>query len=382
MKKIFYFSLGFLLLVLIFLGAYNFAFRNNVNDPTADASKKQQLKDQTEAQSKEPSPSITITNPVNERVLGATMDTSGMLYYFSLDDQSLKEASSEGKNEQVLMSALPGTPIRILWSPKFDQALILIKQRSNNANLWYFADLATKTISPLKPEISRMAWDNIGEKVFYQYTDPKNDTRTLNIANPDGSGWKTITATGGDSYLAAIPQSVLLSFWSRPNALEKTTLESISVTGDNRNILLTDTFGADFRWSPSGDKVLVGTSDEKGGHQLVVSLMNAHGGELHSLSLPTLISKTVWSKDNKTIYFALPGSLPDNAVLPNDYFDKKIITQDTFWKMDTATGKKARIVDLKNTTQSLDSIDLFLSPKEDRLFFTDRATNRLYQIDL
>ncbi|PJB99873.1 MAG: hypothetical protein CO075_03545, partial [Candidatus Moranbacteria bacterium CG_4_9_14_0_8_um_filter_41_43] len=40
MKKVFYFSLAFLILVLIFLGAYNFIFRNNVNDPTVDQGKK------------------------------------------------------------------------------------------------------------------------------------------------------------------------------------------------------------------------------------------------------------------------------------------------------------------------------------------------------
>lgn len=40
-KKIFYFSFGFFVLVLIFWGAYNFAFKNNVNSPIADPSKKE-----------------------------------------------------------------------------------------------------------------------------------------------------------------------------------------------------------------------------------------------------------------------------------------------------------------------------------------------------
>ena len=110
--------------------------------------------------------------------------------------------------------------------------------------------------------------------------------------------------------------------------------------------------------------------------------MNGNGGEFQSLSLPTFVSKAAWSKDSRTIYYALPGGLPDSATLPNDYFDKPLITKDTFWKMDVGTGKKTRLTDLKDVAQSFDSSDLFMSPKEDILFFTDRTTHRLYRIDL
>ena len=40
MKKLFIFSGSFFLLVLVFLGVYNFAFRNNVSNPIADPMKK------------------------------------------------------------------------------------------------------------------------------------------------------------------------------------------------------------------------------------------------------------------------------------------------------------------------------------------------------
>ena len=109
--------------------------------------------------------------------------------------------------------------------------------------------------------------------------------------------------------------------------------------------------------------------------------MNANGGEFQSLSIPTFVTKAVWSRGGKALYYALPGALPENALLPNDYFDKPLHTKDTFWKVDTATGKKTRLADLKEVTQSFDSGDLFLSPAEDALFFTDRTTHRLYRID-
>lgn len=377
MKKVFYFSVGLLILVLIFLTAYNFAFKNNPNSPVADPEKKSAIK---EAVTDTPAAASALQNPINETILGATASDDGFLYYYSLDDQSLKKASLEGKDKTILLSNLPGTPTRIVWSPKKDHVLLLLKQ-SNGQGLWHFADLTTKTLVPLRSEMSRLAWNNLGDKILYQFTDA-NGERTLNIANPDGTGWKKLVSLHQDAFIAAVPQSTAVSFWSKPNALQKTYFETIGLLGENHKLLLSEKFGADYLWSPNGEKVLASISGEKGGQTISLNIMNGNGGELQSLGLPTLVSKAVWSKDNKTIYYALPGGLPENTTLPNDYYDKPINTKDTFWKMDTETGKKTRLTDPQNIAQNIDSTDLFLSPKEDMLFFTDRVTQRLYRLDI
>ena len=234
----------------------------------------------------------------------------------------------------------------------------------------------------MKAEISRIAWNNLGDKVFYQYTDPTTGKRTLNYSNPDGTSWKKLTDLSHETFIAPIPQSTNVSFWSKPTAFEKTYFESVSTAGENRHTLLSDKFGTDYLWSPNGEKVLVSTSNEKGGKGMLLGVMNASGGEFQNLMAPTFVSKAMWSKDSKTIYFALPGSMPENAILPNEYIEKPIYTKDTFWKMDTVTGKKTRLAELKEVAQNFDSTDFFLSPNEDILFFTDRSTKRLYRIDL
>ena len=378
MKKIFYFSIGLLILVLIFLAAYNFAFKNNVHDPVADPKEKNAVQEMKAAAT--PGMVGSIQNPINEALLGAAVSDDGTLYYYSLDEKTLKKASMEGKDKSVLLSDLPGQPVRVIWSPKKDRTLLLLKQ-SNGQNLWHYADLTTKTLVPLKPEMARLAWNNLGDKIFYQYTATNNE-RTLNIANPDGSAWKKLASLSQDSFISPVPQSTAVSFWNRPSALEKTSFETIGLSGESRRVLLSEKFGADYLWSPNGEKVLVGVSNEKGGQNILLNMMNGNGGEFQSLSLPTFVSKAAWSKDSRTIYYALPGGLPDSATLPNDYFDKPLITKDTFWKMDVGTGKKTRLTDLKDVAQSFDSSDLLMSPKEDILFFTDRVTHRLYRIDL
>jgi len=379
MKKVFSFSLGLLFLVLIFLGAYNFVFKNNVHDPKVATDGKTIIKQ--EASSEEKPLSVNISLVFNEDVSDVSVAEDGSFFYYSLDDKALKKANAEGKDKTILLNNLPGTPSRILWSPKKDQALLLLKQE-NGESLWHLVILATRTLTPLKAEISRIAWGNLGDRIFYQYTDFANGKRSLNSARPDGTEWKKITDLNFDSYIAPIPQSSQIAFWKKPNAFEITSLESISIAGESRKTLLSDRFGADYLWSPNGERILVSASSERGGKSILLNKMNGNGGEFQSLMTPTFITKTVWSKDNKTIYFALPGSLPENSILPNDYFEKNLHSKDTFWKLDVTTGKKSRLAELKEVAQNFDSTNFILSPDESTLFFTDRSTRRLYRIEL
>src|SRR3989344_3761831 len=183
MKKVFYFSLGLLLLVLIFLAAYNFAFKNNVNNPSVaspntSAIKKDAFVDTAPVSS-------NIANPINEDILDVAITADGTLYYYSFDEQALKKATLEGKDKSVLLSNLPGSPTRVLWSPNKERVLLFLTL-SSGQSLWHFADLTTNTLTPLHQEMSRLTWNNLGDKIFYQFTAGNNE-RTLNIANPDGA---------------------------------------------------------------------------------------------------------------------------------------------------------------------------------------------------
>lgn len=376
-KKIFFFSLSLFILALIFLGAYNFAFKNNINDPVADPSKKSFGEGTDE-------PLFIVDgmaeSPINENILGAAMGDDGFLYYYSLDDQSLKKATSEGKNKTILMSNLPGEALRVLWSPQKTEVLLLLKQTTGS--LWYLATIGNKVLVPLKGDMNRLAWDNFGEKIFYQYTDPTSKKRSLNISNPDGSGWKKLTdLSNSDFFLSAVPSSSLVSFWNRPDAALATSVETISITGEGRKAFSPSLYGTDSLWSPNGELLLISGSEAPLGKNISLRVIESTG-VAKNLNIPTLISKTAWSKDNRTLYYALPGSLPEDVTLPNEYFEKNLHSKDTFWKIDISTGKKTRLVELKETTQVFDSSELFLSKDEDALYFTDRVTKRLYRIEL
>ncbi len=382
MRKLFLSSLALFLLVIIFLLAYNFAFKSNPNDAKVTLPKSEGATSETEegfGKEKSPSVATAVTNPINETILGAVTGPSSSIFYYSLDDQAFKKASLEGKDKTTLMTNLPGKVLRVTWSSKRDAALILIE--SSPAPRWYSINFPTKSLTPLKPEITKATWGSLGDKIYYLFKNPATKELSLNRANADGSDWKEITKVGiKDLFLGTIPQSNRISFWTRPNALEESFFDAVDADGNNRAKLLSGRFGGDYLWSPNGERVIVSASLTKGG-PLTLAVMNKNGGELQSLNIPTLISKVAWSSDSSKLFYALPGGLGE-ALLPNDYFEKNLASQDTFWQIDLGTGTSSRLLELSDIGQSFDSTDLSLSADERVLFFTDRVTKRVYRIEL
>jgi len=186
----------------------------------------------------------------------------------------------------------------------------------------------------------------------------------------------------GDSWIAPVPQSSFVSFWNSPNSFNETSLNLVSTVGGEVKKIFSGKFGSDYLWSPNGTKSLVSYAESKGGTKIWLALINSNGGEFQNLNIPTLVSKCVWSKDSKFIYYALPAFSSENSVLPNDYQGGKVSSVDTFWKMDVATGKSERIVEVKDINSPYDASNLFLSPSEDILFFINKKDGKLYGINL
>lgn len=380
LKKIFWISLGFFTLSLIFLGVYEFAFKHNAFDPVADPEKKAAATKKEAVSEEEIARTLAFENFLSEPIAFPGAETNH-LFYYSPRDKQLKRMSYDRKESGILIRELPGEVKRLLWSPLFTGALVLLEE--NGKALWYYIDFRNQSKTPLKPEMSRLAWNTLGDSIFYQFTDPTNGELSIDRSSFDGSNWKKITSLEkGDSFLAAIPQSSRISFWNRPDGFTESVLESISMVGEGRKEITRGKFGGDYLWSPDGHSVLVGGTSSKGSSTPTIGIVDDTGSDYRDLRIPTLINKIVWSRDNQTLYYAQPGAFPSGTVLPNDYYGKPIFTKDTFWKVNIKTGKRERLVPLNEMSQAFDATDLFLAPDETSLFFIDRESGKLFRISL
>lgn len=378
-KKVFWVSFSFFLLTLLFLGVYQFAYKHNASDPVADPKKKAEL-EAKEAAEPVVTQSLAFEIFLRETVLFPGAAREG-LYFYSPTDRSLKRASYKGDEVVTVFKSLSGTVKRLLWSPVYIGALAQIER--DGGTLWYFLDLRNQSEVPLKPEMTRLAWNTLGDGIYYQFTDPKTGSRSLNQSRFDGTEWKKLADLGPDDhFIATIPQSSQVSFWKRPNGLEEGALESVSITGESRKTLVSGKFGGDYLWSSDGHSVLVGSVESRGSAKPGIALADDTGANYRDLKIPTLVSKIVWSRDSRTLYFAQPGAFPQDAILPNDYYGRPIHTKDTFWKMNLKTGKRERLVPLDEMSRGFDATELFLAPDESYLFFIERESGRLYRINL
>lgn len=382
-KKIFFVSASLLAVLVLLWGIYYFSFQK----PGQSAQKNQPVA-KTAPQAKSTSSSDSsagngkITAISEEPVLSPVLSGDDTIVkYYSSENGKTFQVGIDGKNKGTISTKeLPDLSL-VFWSP--DKTKVITKfSQAGAAVRFYFYDYAAGRGVQLKSNIDSIAWES-NNKIFYKYYNPSSKERSLNISNPDGTEWvKILDLDLKDVRISRVPQTSLVSFWTVPDANTKTILRSASLVGTDDKTLFREKFGADYKWNGSGTKILMSHTDDADKSKIRLALINNMGGEYKNLEIPTLAAKCAWSTDNQTVYYALPGSIPDNSVMPNDYMEKKFTTADTFWKVDTATGEKNRLIELNKIPGKLDAMDLFLNADESLLFFTNRVDGKLYRIDL
>ena len=378
LKKIFFLSLFILGVSLLFWGVYNLSFKSNTPTTTAvDNAPTKKTNSDIKAGTEKISPASQTA------VIAPTLSPDGnSLDYFSAQSGQLLQADFYGETQKTLSQQKISGLSDAFWS--VDKLKVILETHAtNNTSSFSFYDTATGTITPLKKNLDQVVWQTNANRILYKYYDATTKTRTLNVSDPDGSNWTKIADLPYQNVsIAQIPRTGLVSFWNSGDAYIQTNLQTVPLIGGATKTLSTNGFGADYLWDAAGDRTLVSHTNSKGGFQMGLGIMNANGGEYRNLDIPTFITKCVWSKDGRTVFYALPGDIPNNSILPNDYNAGKFQTTDTFWKVDTQTGEKTRLVEISDINGQYDASQMFLNQSESLLFFVNKIDGKLYKIAL
>ncbi|KKR21828.1 MAG: hypothetical protein UT50_C0003G0009 [Candidatus Moranbacteria bacterium GW2011_GWA2_39_41] len=377
-KKIFLTSSIILLVILLLWGVYIISFQK----PASLDSAINTLSDTTAITDIVASKSPTILALTDEAIISPTLSADGnaIKYYSKATGKAFELNISNNTTRSISNRELVNLS-SINWSSDRSRVISTFPIDSLSSKFFYYDYTQNKGVQ-LKDNLDTVTWQS-NNKIIYKYFNPKTKERTLNIADPDGSNWeKIINLTLKNISIAAIPKTGLISFWSKPDSFNKTLLQSVPIFGGELKTIASEKFGADYLWSSDGNMLLESSVETSGGLKMQLGIMNNSGGEYKTLGIPTLVSKCAWSKNNKNIYYALPGSIPSDATMPNDYNTHKITTNDTFWMVNTTTGEKTRLVDLDKITQAYDATNLFLNSDESMLFFLNKIDGKLYRISL
>jgi len=388
-KKIFAISTLVFVLLTGVIFVYNYAFKKS--DPKIETPKiadegklESSLSNTTKTKGDgKPETNSLITAISDESVFGAVLAPDGKtIYCFAEENGQLNQIDFAGKLEKVISTEEIRNIQKAFWNKPRNK--VAVRQSGDSGSSKFISlNLSQKTAVPLKEGVDSVSWSGLGDRMIYKYFDPDTRKRTLNIANPDGSDWKKIIDIDffGVS-ISPVPGSSDVSFWPFPEAFTASSVNIVSYSGENKGELLKGRFGADLLWSPDGKTAAVSYTDQKGGHKTDLALMNFDGGEFRSLNFPTFVKKCAWTDNSKYLFCAMPGNVPEAAILPNDWQEGKIYTSDTFWKIKIATGEKERLIETENINGAFDALDPFLSQDEKNLFFTNKADGKLYKMEL
>lgn len=294
---------------------------------------------------------------------------------------TLYSLNRETSEKKILLDTNLSLPIVSLWSE--NPEISILKTQPQEGNQYFLINAVEKTILPLQGEIVYLTWDSLFEKIIYiQRKNPEEITFYLAKAN--GSENKEILTISqkGRIDMSAVPQSPLISYWPQSSNTKLSPLYQINLSTETNKEIFSGKYGASYLYSPNGEKILLSWAPEKNGSRLALGIINKYGGQYSDLGFPTLTSKCVWNKASDVLYCAVPTEIPQATVMPDDYLSGKITTTDVFWKINVVTGEKERLVELSNITQSFDATNLLISSDERALYFTDRKSQKLYEIKL
>ncbi|MDP3963036.1 MAG: hypothetical protein Q8Q39_00915 [bacterium] len=302
--------------------------------------------------------------------------------YFSRSDGTLWEADVDG----LAHTRVSDTPIANIaeaqWASGGSKALLTIAQDDGTARIRLY-EVAAKRAKDLDPFVRSAAFAPDGARIIYQYLNTENGSHWIAIADPDGSNAKIIWQPTFLDYTLAWPKTETAIIQSKPSYASRTALYGLDTrTGTLTKILPQDAFGLAATWAWGGTRLLASQVSAEGelGNALLGTFPQSQLTELFGIK--TLAEKCLWRAKKAAIICGVPTAIPQNAVLPDDYYKGKVISTDDVVEVDGTTLERRVIAGSRELAPVFDMDAPILSPDESLVFFVNRHDGYIYALRL
>jgi len=171
----------------------------------------------------------------------------------------------------------------------------------------------------------------------------------------------------------------LISVATKPSHIAQGILYFINAQTGAQEKILGPINGLSTKSSPNNKKVLYSKNDRG---NIVLNFLTLPSDIIKTIPISTLAEKCVWSKNNKDVYCAVPNTALTGQY-PDTWYMGLVSFNDSLVKIDTEAETVRTIMSVgAQTTESLDMINLQLSPKEDYLMFTNKRDLTLWSLDI
>jgi hypothetical protein len=315
----------------------------------------------------------------SEPVLAPTIGADGKtVKYYVKSNGNVFESNFDGDNKKKISSTNLTNILKIIWSPNKEKVIGIFNE--NNQPKKYLFDYVSGQTALLGAGLGYISWSPDGKQIAYQYSSATEEQSNISTANPDGTGWKNIFKTRLENLIVEWPIKEKISIRTPVSGLAQGLLYAINSQTGAFTKVLSDIYGLNTKWSPKADKILFSFTSGDGKNPALM-LADETGSQTKDLKVAGLVDKCVWSLDDRTVFCALPQEISPNATWPDDYYKGLVIVKDDFYKINLETNERTKITGSSLGT-GYDAQELFLSPKEDYLFFINRIDGLLYSLKL
>ena len=305
-------------------------------------------------------------------------ENKNQLRYTTKGDGSLYTSDLDGKNKTKEQFITLPDLIKTIWSP--DQEKFINIYADTFGVKRFFYDLTTKNTTPLNANMNWVEYSKTDDKIVYHYEDPSQGTNTIAIANADGSSSQSILNTRIRDIRLQWVTDDKIAISTAPSGLSENVLYYTKVSDPKLIRVLSGVYGLTSLWSNDGTRIIFSQTDTNGNNVHLMSTDSA-GLNIKDTGLKTLPEKCIFSKDNINIYCAEPITIPDNAIIPDDYYKKTFAINDALWKVNLETGKKDLLYQFQENI-NFDLSEMTLVKDEQFLFFVNRSNGFLYRLEL
>lgn len=263
------------------------------------------------------------------------------------------------------------------WAPNTTKAIIEYPDKSK-----IVYDFETNKQATLPKHWEGFNFSTDSNKLVMKSIGVDPDNRWLITSNADGSNARSLEFIGANAdtvYPSWSPNNQSVALYTEGEDFNRQKVYFVGLNGENFKGTTIEGRGLQSKWSESGDRLLYSVYNSNNDLKPKLWVVDAQGDSIgsnrRSLEIETFAEKCTFA-NNKEVYCAVPNNLDKAAGLFPDLAKN---SEDTLYRIDVETGLKKQIA-VPDGKFSMSN--LMINSKDDKLYFTDQNTNKIYKVDL
>lgn len=271
----------------------------------------------------------------------------------------------------------------VAWSPVKDEAIL---EFPDGSNVYYNFQNGKQVTLP--KEYEEFSFNGTGSSIAFKYMHLDEERRVLAVANPDGSGARTLESLGDNENKVDVnfsPDGTVAATFREFIDGQRQEVGFIGLNNENFKGMIVEGSGFKADWDPDGEKMVYSVYSGASRLQPTLWVVDAKGNDIGKnridLGVTTWVDKCAFASDGGSVFCGVPKDLPFGAGIVPDLAKQ---TTDDIYQIDLTTGQKTKVaipVDV-NGVESTSVDSMTVSEDGSTLYYVDANTGRLNKINL